>query len=117
MAMGYRDRNRRVAQIKRDLYSESVKCYFCNATREIIYMDTVHLIRRSHAKGLIDCKENIVLGCRDCHDIFDNKFSKWEKLNQGNLITALLRIKGMDELYFNRLIIKANEAGWTGLTV
>lgn len=75
------------------------RCIFCR--KHVAHVDLVHIIRRSYSEALKINKRNMVLGCRTCHDMFDNgdalrlsKYTTFEPL--------LNRMKSLDEYYYNR---------------
>ena len=96
--------NKELSRIK----SEKIKklgriCLFCR--RKVGNVDLVHIIRRSYSERLKTDKKNMILGCRECHDVFDNGDArKLEKFPTFELV--LNRMKKLDELYYNRFVRK-----------
>lgn len=90
----YNQINQRLSEIRNELLDEAPYCVFCGTNRNLTLM---HLIRRSYSLYWQDKKDNCVLGCIRCHEIFDNK--KGEGLP--NIETIKRRIKELDEQYYN----------------
>lgn len=93
------------ARIKKELIEEhGLYCMLNNHYTSSV--DNVHIIRQSYSKALQDDPYNIVLGCRHCHDIFDE--APIEEVMKLKGITPILeRMKVMDELYYNRYVFRS----------
>ena len=72
------------------------KCFFCGGRA----VDLVHIIRQGAKAGLRDKEDNCILGCRSCHDTFDDG----DYTTLKNIYKILERMKKLDEQYYNRFI-------------
>ena len=99
-----KDSNRIISEIKADKIKKLGRiCLFCR--RKVGNVDLVHIIRRSYSERLKTDKKNMILGCRECHDMFDNGDArKLEKFPTFEFV--LNRMKKLDELYYNRFVRK-----------
>lgn len=99
-----KDSNRIIAEIKAEKIKKLGRiCLFCR--RKVSSVDLVHIIRRSYSERLKTDEKNVILGCRECHDTFDNgdareleKFPTFEPV--------LNRMKKLDMYYYNRFVRK-----------
>jgi len=93
------------ARIKKELIEEhGLYCMLNNHYAS--FVDNVHIIRQSYSEALQDNPYNIVLGCRHCHNIFDE--APIEEVMKLKGITPILeRMKKMDELYYNRYVFRS----------
>lgn len=63
-------RNRELSRIKKELYKEHGEmCMICNKERST---DLMHILPKSLWPEYYTEKWNLVLGCRNCHDLFDS---------------------------------------------
>lgn len=101
----------RIAELteqKKTLKKAGAKCFFCGETKK--RLDLVHIIRRSYSLELYSDPRNLILGCRECHRIFDDGSSEQiDTLNQDQLKEVMIRMKALDEQYFNRYTEKINQ--------
>ena len=72
------------------------KCFFCGGQA----VDLVHIIRQGANGALRDQEENCLIGCRRCHDVFDNGNFRILK----NIDKVLEKMKKLDEKYYNRFV-------------
>ena len=78
-------------------------CLFCR--RKVSNVDLVHIIRQSYSEALKTDEKNVILGCRECHDTFDNGDARvLEKYPTFELV--LNRMKKLDIYYYNRYVRK-----------
>ena len=95
------DKQKKVNQgksaIKAKLMKESNgRCFFCGGKA----VDLVHILRQGTEALLRDKIENCLVGCRDCHDTFDDG----DFMTLKNIEKVLERMKKLDEMYYNRFI-------------
>ena len=92
------------AKIKADLIKKHDKvCFFCKGYTDGITL--VHIIRQSYSVPLSVVPENCVLGCLDCHTVFDDA-SGSELRSLQNLNKVLGIMKSLDLFYYNRFMDK-----------
>ena len=75
------------------------KCFFCGGRA----VDLVHIIRQGAKAGLRDKEDNCIVGCRDCHKVFDDG----DYTTLKNIDKVLERMKELDEMYYLRFIGRA----------
>jgi ribosomal protein L32 len=84
---------------KKKLLSKAPHCFFCGVHNQRHRLDAVHLIRKSWSIALQDNPKNIVLGCRRCHEVFDDKPEIRDML--GNMGEVKDRVRQMDAQYYH----------------
>lgn len=96
-------RNRNVSKYKKTLIRRcGERCFICGKNAQI---DLVHIIRRSYSSVLYDNEKNMILGCRTCHELFDDGDAR-QLLNYKPFSAILKRMKTLDEFYYNRYVSK-----------
>ena len=105
--MKYEEVNKKLVIKKRELLKQGSSCFFCLKPGDSKSLTLAHLIRRSYSKEFILDDRNLVLACMSCHTIYDDGYGLKLKFLH-NLDKALLRVKEMDELYYNRVIDRSN---------
>lgn len=95
--MNAKKRNTIVREIFLEKVKQDPKCRLCGIR---MATDPMHLIRRSYSTALITVAKNIEPGCRQCHDIFDNRPEMRKSLKGYKAFSD--RIREMDEFYWFR---------------
>lgn len=65
----------------------------------------VHIIRQSYSIPLQDNPYNCILGCMDCHKVFDDGTIE-DVLSLRGIVNILDMMKKLDERYYNRFICR-----------
>jgi hypothetical protein len=95
------DKKRLILQNQKQIKSKiSRLCIFCGMDA----CDPVHIIRQSDSIALQDDPANIVPGCRECHNTFDNG----DVTTLKNLDKVLLLMSLLDYQYYLRFCDKRN---------
>jgi len=96
-------KTRNVSKYKKALIRRvGERCFICGKNTHV---DLVHIIRRSYSSVLYDSERNMILGCRTCHELFDDGDAS-QLLKYKSFTAILKRMKTLDEFYYNRYVSK-----------
>lgn len=92
-------KSKKLNELRSIEYPKSSECFFCGEIKPLM---KVHLIRRSYSEVFYSDESNIIWGCLDCHNEFDN--GRLRNINIIKLTEILKRISVMDVYYAVRLL-------------